>query len=115
MSESSLIQPWQEVMDVFFNNAGDELFTNIFPLRMPGEFLAPYFNLEIDFLYIDGDHSYEGVKKDIKMWFPKVKSGGLIGGDDYGGGFVRVKQAVDEFFGSQIQIFCGNQWLTRKI
>jgi hypothetical protein len=33
---------------------------------------------EVDFLFIDGDHSYEGVKKDFEMYSPLVKSGGLI-------------------------------------
>lgn len=36
----------------------------------------------IDFLMIDGDHSYEGVCKDIKNWLPKMRPGGLIAGDD---------------------------------
>lgn len=32
----------------------------------------------IDFLFIDGDHSYEGVKKDYEIYSPLVKSGGFI-------------------------------------
>ena len=36
-----------------------------------------------DFIYIDANHSYEEVKKDINNWFPKVKSGGILGGHDY--------------------------------
>lgn len=36
----------------------------------------------IDFLLIDGDHSYEGVYKDIVNYLPKMRSGGLIVGDD---------------------------------
>jgi len=32
----------------------------------------------IDVLYIDGDHSYEGVKKDFEMYGPLVKKGGII-------------------------------------
>ena len=32
----------------------------------------------IDFLFIDGDHSYEGVKKDFEMYAPLVKKGGII-------------------------------------
>lgn len=32
----------------------------------------------IDFLFIDGDHTYEGVKADFEMYAPLVRSGGLI-------------------------------------
>jgi len=32
----------------------------------------------VDFLFIDGDHSYEGVKKDFEMYSPLVKSSGII-------------------------------------
>jgi cephalosporin hydroxylase len=32
----------------------------------------------IDFLFIDGDHSYEGVKLDYEMYSPLVRAGGLI-------------------------------------
>ncbi len=32
----------------------------------------------IDFLYIDGDHTYEGVRSDFEMYSPLVRSGGLI-------------------------------------
>lgn len=32
----------------------------------------------IDFLFIDGDHSYEGVKADFEIYSPLVKEGGLI-------------------------------------
>jgi hypothetical protein len=53
-----------------------------------------------DWIYIDGNHQYEFVKRDLEHYFPKVKSGGYITGDDYGlvgwwqGG---VTRAVDEF------------------
>jgi predicted O-methyltransferase YrrM len=33
---------------------------------------------ELDFLFIDGDHSYEGVKKDFEMYSPLVRMGGII-------------------------------------
>lgn len=37
----------------------------------------------LDFAYIDGDHTLRGITIDlIKMW-PKIKSGGFIGGDDF--------------------------------
>jgi len=33
---------------------------------------------KIDFAFIDGDHTYEGVKKDFEMYSPLVRSGGVI-------------------------------------
>ena len=35
-------------------------------------------NRQIDVLFIDGDHSYEGVKKDFEMYSPLVKKNGII-------------------------------------
>lgn len=32
----------------------------------------------IDFLFIDGDHSYDGVKRDFELYSPLVRPGGLI-------------------------------------
>jgi hypothetical protein len=32
----------------------------------------------IDFLFIDGDHSYEGVKRDYELYRPLVRTGGMI-------------------------------------
>ena len=37
---------------------------------------------EVDVLFIDGDHSYRGVKKDHEMYGPLVHEGGLIGFHD---------------------------------
>ncbi len=32
----------------------------------------------LDFLFIDGDHTYEGLKKDFEMYSPLVRRGGII-------------------------------------
>jgi hypothetical protein len=37
---------------------------------------------EIDFIYIDGNHSYKYVLQDLIDWYPKLRNGGLIIGDD---------------------------------
>ena len=37
----------------------------------------------LDFVYIDGDHSYEHVMLDIILWNRKVRPGGIISGHDY--------------------------------
>jgi len=47
-------------------------------------FLASLPDEHLDFIYIDGDHSYAGVLRDLAAAYPKVKRGGLIMGHDYG-------------------------------
>jgi len=54
---------------------------------------------QVDFVYIDALHTYEGVRDDLRLWLPKIRDGGVIGGHDYGHpSFPGVKNAVDEFF-----------------
>ena len=36
-----------------------------------------------DFIYIDANHTAEEVYKDLIMWWPKLKTGGIFAGDDY--------------------------------
>lgn len=38
---------------------------------------------EIDLFYIDGDHTLRGIAIDLVASAPKVRSGGLLGGDDF--------------------------------
>jgi predicted O-methyltransferase YrrM len=44
---------------------------------------AAYDDGSLDFVMIDGDHSYESVRKDIQAWRPKVSPGGILAGHDY--------------------------------
>lgn len=37
----------------------------------------------LDFCYIDGDHWFDAVMADLIVWGRKVKSGGILAGDDY--------------------------------
>jgi len=53
-----------------------------------------------DWVYIDGNHLYEFVLRDLESYYPKVKPRGFIAGDDYGvEGWWHdgVTRAVDEF------------------
>ncbi len=52
----------------------------------------------IDFLFIDANHTYEFVIKDIKSFLPKMKKGGVIAGHDYNEHHPGVIQAVNEVF-----------------
>jgi len=36
----------------------------------------------LDFVYIDGNHEYKYALEDILAWYPKVKAGGILAGDD---------------------------------
>ncbi|MHA2342824.1 MAG: class I SAM-dependent methyltransferase [Candidatus Hodarchaeales archaeon] len=63
---------------------------------------------DLDFVYIDGDHRYEAVKKDIRLYLPKVKTGGILAGHDYTS-TPDVTKAVDEIFGDTL-IQEGDDW-----
>jgi len=39
-------------------------------------------NNSLDFIFIDADHSYQGVIRDLAAWVPKLKPGGLLSGHD---------------------------------
>lgn len=73
-----------------------------------------------DWIYIDGNHLYEFVKADLENYFPKVRPGGFISGDDYlEGGWWKggVKKAVDEFVASgccEPVVFRNQQFILRK-
>ncbi|WP_248927673.1 class I SAM-dependent methyltransferase [Paenibacillus hamazuiensis] len=49
----------------------------------------------ISALFIDGDHSYAGVKRDIELYAPRVVRGGFIAFHDYTA-YADVRRAVDE-------------------
>ena len=64
-----------------------------------------------DFIFIDGDHSYEAVRQDIALWAPRVRPGGMIGGDDYHEKeYPGVVQAVHEAFGRDVEIREARHW-----
>ena len=56
----------------------------------------------IDIVFIDGLHTYEGVRDDLEAWVPKIKVGGIISGHDYACCKHKgVTIAVDERFGKK--------------
>jgi hypothetical protein len=70
----------------------------------------------VDFCYVDAGHSYEAVTKDLKAWWPKMRSGAMFGGDDYTKGYPGVQQAVWDFFvplGIKVRR-SGRCWLVTK-
>lgn len=67
----------------------------------------------IDLLYIDGNHSREGVLQDLENYTPLVTSRGIIAGHDYSPAWPGVILAVDEWAektGKEIFRYCDGSW-----
>lgn len=61
------------------------------------EMAKKVYDESLGLVYIDCDHSYEGVKADIEAWLPKLVTGGIMAFHDYENRSYGVKQAVQEF------------------
>ena len=60
-------------------------FDRRFILHMESVAAADRFKVgSLDFVFLDGDHSYDGVTRDLRAWAGKVRPGGLLCGHDYG-------------------------------
>jgi hypothetical protein len=64
--------------------------------ELPDKFLS--------LLYIDADHSYEGVFRDLRAWVPKVQMGGIVALHDYLNENYGVRKAVEAFCSSNFRI-----------
>ena len=64
---------------------------------------------DIDYLYVDADHTRDGCESDLELWWPCLRVGGLIAGDDYddvaGVPSEGVTAAWDEFEANHRQTF----------
>jgi hypothetical protein len=85
-------------------------------LRMTSLEAAGRFAAEsVDWVFIDGDHSYQGCSADIDAWWPKIRKGGILSGHDYRtdkAGF-GVIQAVDEAF-KDVRLGLNHTWFVTK-
>ena len=96
----NLDKSYQELTEKYKNSSVVKLFQSD-----SSSYLNTVDNDYYDIIYIDGDHSYNGVKKDLSASFEKVKNGGYIMGHDYEMNMNKanntynfgVKEAVDEF------------------
>jgi hypothetical protein len=75
--------------------------------------ITHYFDDGVDFVFIDGDHSFEQVSKDIRNYSRLIKPGGLLCGHDYNN-MPGVAPAVDEFaksIGKKVVLEQGTVWV----
>eukprot|EP00966_Prymnesium_polylepis_P032904 765466-Prymnesium_polylepis.1 len=75
---------------VFFQFLGNVVRQNVseyvVPFPVPSRLAADFFALhsvEADIVHIDAGHEYNDVCDDLELWWPRVKSCGLLIGDDY--------------------------------
>lgn len=71
----------------------------------------------LDYIFIDGDHSYQAVVRDLDNYWNKVKSGGIFAGHDWN--LSDVNRAVNEFrqknnITSEIKFTESNVWFWYK-
>lgn len=67
----------------------------------------------VDVVWLDGAHDFDGVSKDIAAWWPKLKVGGFMGGDD----FIKcegVKRAVLDRFSGRSSVEDKHYWLVQR-
>jgi len=94
-----------------FNILCEKLNKVVIKMKMTSEEAAGIFKDGLfDLVYVDGDHSYEAVKKDIALWLPKVKCGGYLAGHDFDAVHPDVQRAVQERFGRIDRTFCDASW-----
>jgi len=90
-------------------------YSNIIKIKMSSsDFSNIIADNSIDFIYIDGDHSYKGITNDLINWKNKIKKGGYIGGHDYNDIQIDtiIKAILENFPNYKINIFESN-WLIK--
>ena len=56
----------------------------------------------VSLVFVDGDHSYDGVLSDLLLYLPKIHPGGILSGHDFGNPmFPGVTRAVLDFVAAQ--------------
>ena len=101
-----------EVYQKFLENTAS--YKNISHIKMTSDDAIKVLgNLKVDLVYIDGVHTYEQVKKDIKNYRNIIKPGGLLCGHDYCPAFQGVMDAIDEALGKPNLTFVDNTWLVQ--
>jgi predicted O-methyltransferase YrrM len=70
----------------------------------------------IDLLYVDANHTEQAVSSDLAQWWPMVRPGGIVFGDDFIADYPGVEQAVRRFCREQrLEVEVEREkWILRK-
>lgn len=110
---------WKQVKDEFHTNTKSFDCIQLHQ-GMSYELVDNFKDNSFDFIYIDADHSYDSVKKDIQLYLPKLKKGGIMAGHDYHDypienvnnlPFPGVKKAINEELGKPDRTFWDSSWM----
>lgn len=97
----SCVDCWgsEEIYQEFRANLREHLENTdvVSPIRIRSVEAASQFpDNSLDFVFIDSSHEYQDTVEEIILWFPKLRSNGLLCGHDYGHPeFPGLKKAVD--------------------
>lgn len=91
--------PPEEALKSFTQHVLTPFYDNVELIKLDTTEASRYFKKQIDFIFIDADHSLDGVRLDCEHWLPMLKSGGVVAFHDYHSDWKEVKQAADEFVG----------------
>ena len=101
-NQSDSLGKWDRdfLLGTFLKNMGGEVFDSIVPLIGTSQFWSKNWQWgKFNFIWVDGDHTHEGVLADIKGWWPHLCENGTMAGHDWGV-FPGVQWAVESFFGN---------------
>jgi len=73
--------------------------------------IADLIEQKFDFIYIDGLHTYDQIKKDIRNYYPLINKGGFIGGHDYHRNWQGVVDGILETIGIPEETFKDTSWI----
>ena len=107
---------YQFLSNIIHNNLQD----NIIPIPLNSldgsRFIKNHLKIQSDICYIDACQEYDDVIKDLEMYYPLVKDGGIFFGDDYDTGWPGVVNAVNDFARSLSKevYLIKSQWIILK-
>lgn len=82
-----------QTLDAVFGNSHDSGTKNTLLEKMKAHGIE-----QVDFAFVDGDHTYDGVKQDYEMYSPLVRKGGVIAFHDIVHDFKHPDVGVDKFW-----------------
>jgi predicted O-methyltransferase YrrM len=114
------IDPWDAIGNKYSQAKQDEIFSyaskrlakynTVILKKMSMDALSDIKDGELDFIFIDGNHTFDHVMMDIICWAKKVRSGGIMSVHDFYFGEVGVMKAVEAYVHSHNIV----PWYTTK-